>query len=86
MITHSYNSAVEQGFVLFDHEHDSEDISEKLILLGYIAALQDTSRMLNESISVATERGKAGRMYSVTRDKLSRLGKSVMERAGELKV
>lgn len=86
MITNSYNSAVEQAFVLHDHEHDNADISEKLILLGYIAALQDTARMLNESIVASTERGKAGRMYSIAHDKLARLGRSVMDRAGELKV
>jgi hypothetical protein len=86
MITHSYNAAVEQAFVLHDHQHDDPDIAEKLLLLGYIAGLQDTSRMLNESVMAATERGKAGRMYSIAQDKLSRLGRAVMERAGVLKV
>ena len=85
-ISKSYSDALEQSFVLHDHQHDDPDIYEKLMLLGYIAALQDTARLLNESVAASTSRGKAGRMYSIANDKLARLGRSIIDRAAELKV
>jgi hypothetical protein len=85
-VTKNYASAIEQASVLHEYQANDPDIAEKLMMLGYIAAMQDTARMLNESVAASTERGKAGRMYSIANDKLSRLGRAVMERAGELKV
>lgn len=82
--TKSYNDAVISADAL--HEYDSEAEVEKYVMIGYMAALTDTSRLLNESINHATERGKAGRMYSIARDKFVRLAHGATQRASELKV
>lgn len=86
MNTRSYEEAVEQGVVLYDYEHDNADISEKLIMLGYIAGLQDTNKLLNESIRATGERGKAGRMFSIAYSKFTGIAQKASERAKELKV
>lgn len=65
-------------------EVDSKE-GEVLVLAGYFAGLKDATRMLNESLSVTTERGKAGRFYSVMTAKLSRHFKGYTRRILEIK-
>lgn len=82
--TNSYNEAVEQGNVLQEHEPQSE--AERFIMLGYIAGLQDTHKILDEAIRATGERGKAGRMFSIAYSKFTGIAQKASARARELKV
>jgi len=80
----SYDLALEQSRVLIEHETDVD--TERLVMLGYIAGLQDTNKILQESIRATGERGKAGRMFSIAYSKFTGIAQKASSRARELKV
>ncbi len=82
--TRSYEEAVEQGITLDENEADVD--IERYVMLGYIAGLQDTNKILRESISATGERGKAGRMFSIAYSKFTGIAQKASSRAKELKV
>lgn len=84
MYTSNYEMAVEQAVVLQEHEPSTDP--ERLVMLGYIAGLQDTNKILNESIRATGERGKAGRMFSIAFAKFTGVAQKASARAKELKV
>jgi hypothetical protein len=82
--TANYNEALEQAYVLWDHREDSEDTPERLLMLGYQAALGDITSEFYKSIQA--QNGRPESILVVFHDKLGAIASKIAPMRKKLKV
>lgn len=82
-MTQNYNNAVFEAETLSTYENPDP---ERLVALGYRAALQDSAKALKEGGAASGYSQGATQLYAIVMDKLAAVARKFEERAKELKV
>jgi hypothetical protein len=86
MTTKNYQDSVEAGFVFWDNVPKDGTVVEELVMIGYLAGIQDSYEAVKKTATAAGFSEGASRFFAIARDKFSSLTHKASQRAKELKV